>query len=125
MKYAIYGMGLFSLVIGFSMMFLVVRTKVVKQEELSVAVGRAMKVAVQIGKNTDCTNQEISQQFCEVLDQELGDKGELLVEIMCVDARKGILRANVTLTFSYINGYTGTVNVDRTVIFDEEWREPI
>ncbi len=125
MKYVIYGMGMFAAILGFVFFFFAIRTKPMKQEELSYAVGQAMKETLVTAMENNNTNMECGRMFCEMLENNLKNKGEIQVEIIQLDVQKGIFRAKVSLEYTYINGAKGRVETDRTLIYDGERGEGV
>ncbi len=119
MKHVVYGISMFAMAVGFLLLFFVIRTRPLKEEELYVAVGRAMETTMKYYQTNVGSNTEAGKRFCALLDETLGNKGELEVEIIHIDVKKGIFRAKVTLEYRYITGQTACVTVDRTLIYEK------
>ena len=62
---------------------------------------------------------EYIADFIEQLLLELDSNSEVRVEILEADYEKNLLSVAVTETFTYINGKTGTVTCEKTIIMDE------
>ena len=118
MKHVVYGISMFAIVTGFFLLFMVIRTKPLKEEELYHATGCAMEEALKECMKNGTNQLAAGKVFCEFLEAELGNKGELTVEVIHCDVKRGLLRVKVTLDFSYITGQKGSVTVDRTLIYE-------
>lgn len=118
MKYTILGMSMFSIAIGFFVLLFSMQTKAIKQEQLSVAVSQAMQNALETGMEEGYTPERCVDTFLDLLESELGDKGQVMAQIYYVDVEKGIFRVNVSLEFSYLAGRKNTVETERTLIYD-------
>ena len=119
MKYVVYGMGMLGMVVGFLLLFFAIRTKSIKQEELSVTVSAAMRSSLEKAMEQQLSNEECITHFLKILEDGLNDKGEITVEVYHLNIDKGLFRVSVSLEYEQVNGKNGIIETERTLIYDE------
>ena len=116
---------MFGIVIAFFLLFFSIRTKPIKQEELMNSTGQAMQDALRKSMEENYTNAECVKLFLDLLEESMGERGELQAEIYYIDVEEGIFRAKVSMEFTYLHGQKNVVETERTVIYDGEWGEGV
>ena len=92
--------------------------------ELSEAVDNALEAAMNNVAFDKCytihNNDELVEDFKQLLMTSIDSASEIDVEVLKVDYEKGILEVNVTEHFKYINGRTGAISKKASVILDRQ-----
>ena len=93
------------------------------QSNLSNAVEESLANAMEEKNYTVTDQNEFLADVAENIAEMLDTNSTVDVKVMKSDLNKGLLSIRVTQSFGYVNGRTGTVSCDRTVLFDKKPQE--
>ncbi len=89
------------------------------QSNLSNAVEESLANAMEEKNYTIADQNEFLADVTENITEALDTNSTVDVKVMKVDLNKGLLSLRVVESFNYVNGKTGSVKCDRTVVFDK------
>ena len=93
------------------------------QSNLSNAVEESLANAMEEKNYTIADQNEFLADVTENITEVLDTNSTVDVKVMKVDLNKGILSLRVVESFNYVNGKTGSVKCDRTVVFDKRGQD--
>lgn len=124
MKHVGFSLILLSIIVLTASIIIADGHKTNRKNEIEVALGVAVDNAltnVTIDKTYDIENQdEFIADFLEDLLLQLDSDSTVKVTIKDANISKGILSVDIVQEFTYNNGKSGSVNCERTVIFDRD-----
>ena len=92
--------------------------------ELSEAVDNALEAAMNNVAANRCytihNNDEFVEDFRQLLLTSIDSDSDIDIQVLKADYEKGILAVEVTESFKYINGRTGTISKKANVILDRQ-----
>lgn len=89
------------------------------QSNLSNAVEESLANAMEEKNYTIADQNEFLADVTENITEVLDTNSTVDVKVMKADLNKGLLSLRVVESFNYVNGKTGSVKCDRTVVFDK------
>ncbi len=118
------GIMLFVLMVMFTAIILTIIGRSTRSNENTDALVTAIETSLDnvMRQKTYTINDsdEFAADFLQTLLLTYKSDSDLTVKILDKDMEKGILSVEVDETYSHPNGKTGTVSVQRTVIFDKK-----
>ena len=93
------------------------------QSNLSNAVEESLANAMEEKNYTIADQNEFLADVTENITEALDTNSTVDVKVMRVDLNKGLLSLRVVESFNYVNGKTGSVKCDRTVVFDKRGQD--
>ena len=93
------------------------------QSNLSNAVEESLANAMEEKNYTIADQNEFLADVTENITEVLDTNSTVDVKVMKVDLNKGLLSLRVVESFNYVNGKTGSVKCDRTVVFDKRGQD--
>ena len=93
------------------------------QSNLSNAVEESLANAMEEKNYTIADQNEFLADVAENITEVLDTNSTVDVKVMKVDLNKGLLSMRVVESFNYVNGKTGSVKCDRTVVFDKRGQD--
>lgn len=93
------------------------------QSNLSNAVEESLANAMEEKNYTIADQNEFLADVTENITEALDTNSTVDVKVMKVDLNKGLLSMRVVESFNYVNGKTGSVKCDRTVVFDKRGQD--
>ena len=93
------------------------------QSNLSNAVEESLANAMEKKNYTIADQNEFLADVTENITEVLDTNSTVDVKVMKVDLNKGLLSLRVVESFNYVNGKTGSVKCDRTVVFDKRGQD--
>ena len=93
------------------------------QSNLSNAVEESLANAMEEKNYTIADQNEFLADVTENITEALDTNSTVDVKVMKVDLNKGLLSLRVVESFNYVNGKTGSVKCDRTVVFDKRGQD--
>ena len=93
------------------------------QSNLSNAVEESLANVMEEKNYTIADQNEFLADVTENITEVLDTNSTVDVKVMKVDLNKGLLSLRVVESFNYVNGKTGSVKCDRTVVFDKRGQD--
>lgn len=93
------------------------------QSNLSNAVEESLANAMEEKNYTIADQNEFLADVTENITEVLDTNSTVDVKVMKADLNKGLLSLRVVESFNYVNGKTGSVKCDRTVVFDKRGQD--
>lgn len=128
MRNTLLGAGLITIMILTSMILMTVGGRMTRETEVSNALDRVAKSAVETSmEKNDFTindNEEFVACFLQEIINEIGNNSDIEVKIANVDYEKGLLNVKIIQHFKNPNGNDGKAELDKTVIFTKQEINP-
>lgn len=125
-KILLYG-GMLTMLIMFVFCFVTIHFRDTREVELQTGLAEALDGTMSALCVKETYEAEDSGQLAADLLQGmldvLGSDSEVEVNILDADLEKGLLRVEVVQSYRHVNGRTGTVSCERTVLFDRTEEE--
>lgn len=122
MKYIIYGVSMFAMVVIVLATTMVLNGRNVRQNEVDRALDTAVEqtVAELLEERTYTleSKDEFIADFIEGLLIKVESDSEIEVQLTGMDFEKGLLSVKVIENFKHINGKPGTVETEKTVVLE-------
>lgn len=120
MRYVIYGMLCFAILLHFLQMMLIIDTRVSHQERLEQATGRMVMTCLRhVQEKKIVTKEQVEKEFIEGMRELAIENSDLMINFIENDPEKGILSVCVEESYVYPNGQHKSVQVSRTGIIED------
>lgn len=122
MKKAIFCVLTILVILIFSMSYITIHGRQVRQNELNVALENSMEKAVSLLLENDGkpeTEEEWIEMFCLDLSMQIASASDLTVNILDADFEKGLLQVEAILSYRNPIGTTSTVSSERMVLVEQ------
>lgn len=122
MKKAIFCVLTILIILIFSMAYITIHGRQVRQNELNVALEQSMEKSISLLLENDgkpVSEEEWIEMFCLDLSMQIASASDLTINILDADFEKGLLRVEVTLSYRNPIGTTSTVSSERMVLVEQ------
>lgn len=122
MKKAIFCVLTILVILIFSMSYITIHGRQVRQNELNVALENSMEKAISLLLENDGkpeTEEEWIEMFCLDLSMQIASASDLTVNILDADFEKGLLQVEAILSYRNPIGTTSTVSSERMVLVEQ------
>lgn len=122
MKKAIFCVLTILVILIFSMSYITIHGRQVRQNELNVALENSMEKAVSLLLENDGkpeTEEEWIEMFCLDLSMQIASASDLTVNILDADFEKGLLQVEAILSYRNPIGTTSTVSSERMILVEQ------
>lgn len=119
--------GMFLMLAMFVFCFVTIHFRDTRETELQTGLAEALDGTMHALYEKETYEVENAGQLAADLLQGmldvLGSDSEIEVNVLDADLEKGLLRVEVVQRYQHVNGKTGTVSCERTVLFDRTQEE--
>lgn len=122
MKKAIFCVLTILIILIFSMAYITIHGRQVRQNELNVALEQSMEKSISLLLENDgkpVSEEEWIEMFCLDLSMQIASASDLTINILDADFEKGLLRVEATLSYRNPIGTTSTVSSERMVLVEQ------
>ena len=122
MKKAIFCVLTILIILIFSMAYISIHGRQVRQNELNVALEQSMEKSISLLLENDgkpVSEEEWIEMFCLDLSMQIASASDLTINILDADFEKGLLRVEATLSYRNPIGTTSTVSSERMVLVEQ------
>ena len=122
MKKAIFCVLTILIILIFSMAYITIHGRHVRQNELNVALEQSMEKSISLLLENDgkpVSEEEWIEMFCLDLSMQIASASDLTINILDADFEKGLLRVEATLSYRNPIGTTSTVSSERMVLVEQ------
>ena len=122
MKKAIFCVLTILIILIFSIAYITIHGRQVRQNELNVALEQSMEKSISLLLENDgkpVSEEEWIEMFCLDLSMQIASASDLTINILDADFEKGLLRVEATLSYRNPIGTTSTVSSERMVLVEQ------